>query len=276
MQNKTQDRNDNWFTRLHRRPVLRKIAIVAGAGVAGFLAIVVLVLAFLVFSSAMADHSTYDRTDFDRSLVRVDYDGDGVVNLDDNCIVIANADQADVDSNGLGDACDHECPSLTMKTIYNDVSPQDFDELFLVSEAGPLPGNRPSIGLGPKTQPVLYGTFTSTTGPQLILGGWVGKQFYTNETEGVVYNRMLFGLLDFWPHAVSYGDSVWDGKPVIKIVAQFPFDRFPDEVRMLEKDVYLGYSLNREDDNHAVVRWALDFRCPDHPHLPWNDTYEND
>ncbi len=35
-----------------------------------------------------------------------DYDRDGVINDNDNCGAISNADQADADGNGIGDACD--------------------------------------------------------------------------------------------------------------------------------------------------------------------------
>jgi Zn-dependent metalloprotease len=35
-----------------------------------------------------------------------DWDGDGIYNVDDNCMFTKNADQADVDSDGEGDACD--------------------------------------------------------------------------------------------------------------------------------------------------------------------------
>ena len=35
-----------------------------------------------------------------------DYDGDGVLNADDNCVEVANTDQADGDEDGVGDACD--------------------------------------------------------------------------------------------------------------------------------------------------------------------------
>ncbi|WP_372811041.1 thrombospondin type 3 repeat-containing protein [Litorivivens sp.] len=240
---------------------------------AGLLAIPALLLVGLIIMSTTADKSAYDRTDFDISSVRADFDGDNVPNADDNCVIIANADQRDADGNGLGDACDQVCPNPTIKAIYNG-SAEDFDELFLIAETGgPMPGNREAIGAGPKVQPVMYGTFSSPTAAQFLLGGWVGKTFETDEEGGMVYNRMLFGMLDFWPHYVSRGESVWDGKPVINIVAAWPFDRFPDEVRMLEKDVYLGYSLNREDDYHAIVRWALDFRCPEAFDLPWNHVY---
>ena len=35
-----------------------------------------------------------------------DYDGDGVVNSDDNCLTVFNPDQIDNDNNGIGDACE--------------------------------------------------------------------------------------------------------------------------------------------------------------------------
>jgi predicted outer membrane repeat protein len=44
-----------------------------------------------------------------------DADGDGVANLSDNCILVANASQADCDSDGLGDACDG--PDLNLNGI---------------------------------------------------------------------------------------------------------------------------------------------------------------
>ncbi|MFT5222353.1 MAG: hypothetical protein ACI867_000652 [Glaciecola sp.] len=40
--------------------------------------------------------------------VTVDGDGDGVADADDNCVKVANADQADRDGDGTGDACDND------------------------------------------------------------------------------------------------------------------------------------------------------------------------
>jgi len=45
----------------------------------------------------------------------VDSDGDGVLDCDDNCVDIANADQGDIDMDGVGDACDG-CPQSAFKT----------------------------------------------------------------------------------------------------------------------------------------------------------------
>lgn len=61
-----------------------------------------------------------------------DADGDGIIDLRDNCVQIENADQTDIDRNGRGDACDDfdrdgvtqnrdNCPNLT------NVSQEDTD-----------------------------------------------------------------------------------------------------------------------------------------------------
>jgi hypothetical protein len=48
----------------------------------------------------------YGLIQVDQALAYFDADADGVLNSNDNCPVIANADQLDNDSDGLGDACD--------------------------------------------------------------------------------------------------------------------------------------------------------------------------
>lgn len=42
-----------------------------------------------------------------------DVDGDQVMDHEDNCVLIANADQTDTDGNGLGDACDVVVPDMS-------------------------------------------------------------------------------------------------------------------------------------------------------------------
>ncbi|MEZ4462408.1 MAG: hypothetical protein R3E66_22325 [bacterium] len=42
--------------------------------------------------------------------VRVDADGDGIFDTDDNCPDVANAAQVDADANGIGDACEGDTP----------------------------------------------------------------------------------------------------------------------------------------------------------------------
>ncbi|MCA9539771.1 MAG: thrombospondin type 3 repeat-containing protein [Myxococcales bacterium] len=49
-----------------------------------------------------------------------DSDDDGVGDLMDNCVVEANADQADRDGNGVGDACDH-CPGRLLDCVRGEV-----------------------------------------------------------------------------------------------------------------------------------------------------------
>lgn len=54
------------------------------------------------------DHFAYDT--FAPGEEDGDVDGDGVTNADDNCFETSNADQANMDGDGLGDACD-PCPA---------------------------------------------------------------------------------------------------------------------------------------------------------------------
>jgi hypothetical protein len=46
-----------------------------------------------------------------------DRDADGVEDVDDNCPGLANEDQANVDGDGAGDACDEEGPALQLRSV---------------------------------------------------------------------------------------------------------------------------------------------------------------
>jgi hypothetical protein len=55
-------------------------------------------------ADANADQADLD-TDAIGDVCDTDIDGDDVLNADDNCPLIANEDQEDTDSDGIGDAC---------------------------------------------------------------------------------------------------------------------------------------------------------------------------
>jgi len=67
----------------------------------------------------------------------LDSDGDGLLDLDDNCPQIANASQTDIDGDGIGDTCEAACPG----DLDGDFD-VDFDDLvLLLSEWGTGPSS---------------------------------------------------------------------------------------------------------------------------------------
>ena len=74
-----------------------------------------------------------------------DNDNDGVADLFDNCLYIANPDQKDVDGDRLGDVCDN-CPNVTNP----DQIDSDSDGIGDVCEAGPIKTICSILGNDPK------------------------------------------------------------------------------------------------------------------------------
>ncbi len=75
-----------------------------------------------------------------------DTDGDGVLDINDNCPSVANADQMDTDGDGIGDVCD-KCPN----DRYNDI---DGDGVCAWTLAGQPPAD--SIGVTVDNCPYVY------------------------------------------------------------------------------------------------------------------------
>jgi hypothetical protein len=58
-----------------------------------------------------------------------DGDGDGIADAEDNCPDVANADQADIDDDGIGDACDENSYAPTVSTAAANANGNEGDTL---------------------------------------------------------------------------------------------------------------------------------------------------
>jgi hypothetical protein len=68
-----------------------------------------------------------DGSDADCLPVNEDIDGDGVLNINDNCQYHANIDQMDSDGNGKGDVCEHCSPDTGQRASFTETFGEDAD-----------------------------------------------------------------------------------------------------------------------------------------------------
>jgi hypothetical protein len=66
---------------------------------------------------------------FDCNAIMPDIDGDGVMDLDDNCPEDFNPDQLDSDGNGVGDVCQPCCLGMRGNVDYDPLDVNDIDDL---------------------------------------------------------------------------------------------------------------------------------------------------
>ncbi|PHN98737.1 hypothetical protein CSC81_04375 [Tenacibaculum discolor] len=89
---------------------------------------------------------TFISDDLDNDLIADvcddDIDGDGVLNINDNCPTTSNPDQKDLDKNGIGDVCDSSDLS-----VYNGFSPNGdgVNDIFVVEGLHNYPNNKLEI-----------------------------------------------------------------------------------------------------------------------------------
>jgi hypothetical protein len=104
--------------------------------------------AVIVFGTLLPDGVTIQATEV--TLV-TDTDADGVDDAEDNCPDVANADQADADADGTGDACDADNQDSDGDTIFDSV-----DNCPLVMNADQL--DTDADGVGDACDPDLFDT----------------------------------------------------------------------------------------------------------------------
>jgi hypothetical protein len=111
-----------------------------------------------------------------------DADGDGVCALDDNCPDAPNADQADWDADGTGDACDLALFALFEAAAQIDLRPAAGDDLFAVEAifrpatgGGIDPASEPvTLALGTGSWTIAPGSFRRTHPGGYVFSGVVG------------------------------------------------------------------------------------------------------
>lgn len=77
-----------------------------------------------------------------------DGDGDTVCDADDNCPAVANPDQADLDGEGTGDACDEDDAELDLRRARVRSGKNQKGEILVKGEVtvAPLSGFQPALG----------------------------------------------------------------------------------------------------------------------------------
>lgn len=181
-----------------------------------------------------------------------DFDGDGVGNGSDNCLVVANPGQQSQD-------CTGDNTQKTVDALRFGFNQAQLDQIFRFIPAGPMPGwNARCKG---------YAIWKADSGTEDDEANawsealWQGKTFFTGEFGGHVWNRWGSSNTTAIRGSVYYGSSIMDGKPEITIRYNGVEWAGFDEVRTVQPGVQLGYGYSQAGPT-KLVNFVFDFVHP--------------
>jgi probable HAF family extracellular repeat protein len=135
----------------------------------------------------------------------LDSDGDGIANIDDNCLQTFNPDQADSDGDGIGDVCDEEKPTYYNLTVLPALSTNgEF------TDASDINNNGQIVGVS-ETDPSMLHGFLYHEGVIKDIGALDGGRTDTcavNDSGQIVGFSDVFDSAYAWDHAFLYDNGV--------------------------------------------------------------------
>ena len=162
----------------------------------------------------------------------VDADGDGIPNGKDNCPAISNADQKDLDGNGIGDACDQQANPSAVSVIVQPTKKiagtvVAYDDGIEVSAGGPCRKTLIFRLKGAKTSAnkyVILRRLASCMEPILEKTVIQRKQRRFSVDRDPKCDQLLDELLYFWQLNEAGGSS---REPRLKLVPGEELERIP-------------------------------------------------
>lgn len=184
-----------------------------------------------------------------------DFDGDGVVNADDNCLVVSNPGQEPGVGVPDGASCSGQNSRTTIDALRFDYTYWQLAAIYRSLDAGPMPGwDVESYGRIRCQLSVRCLGFDQNHQANHLINDpivpllWSGQHWWTTETGGRFVQRTGPGGDFEWLEAtVKYDRSLVDGKGAI--VGLYPLRKNPPPVsnivlenRQIQSGVYFGWA----------------------------------